>query len=60
MTVKCNRDGTVFEAIVTPYPVPAGSKYIECPTCARRYFYDEEKGIWESDRPLVILNKEKE
>ena len=58
MRVRCNREGTEFEAMVVPYPVPKGAKYIECPTCHRRYFYDSEKDKWESDRPLVILSNE--
>lgn len=69
MLVKCERDGTIFSATVVPYPSPHrqskfhskdGDRFIECPTCGRRYFYqdgvnfDDEIG-WVSDRQLTIL-----
>lgn len=64
MLVQCLRDNTKFEAREMPYPgegrqrtenCAAGDKYIECPTCARRYFYYDATGKWTSDRDLKIL-----
>lgn len=75
MKVKCLRDNTIFDAIISPYPTERqtrfmdkdGDKYIECPTCGRRYFhYNEGKDLqdvepkdrkvgWHVDRPLIIL-----
>jgi hypothetical protein len=70
MLVKCERDGTKFEATVQPYPSKGsqseyydkdGDKRIVCPTCGRAYFHynsGEEAGGktgWHSDRQLTIL-----
>jgi uncharacterized C2H2 Zn-finger protein len=71
---RCPKDRTVFEAEPVPYPRPGrqskhncadGDKFIECPTCGRRYFYYDHyewsdmagfipKGYtgYVSDRPL--------
>lgn len=65
MLVKCNRDNTTFEAHEVPYPgaeqqtkhhCEGGDKYIECPTCARRYFFHTATGKWSSDRDLQIIS----
>jgi uncharacterized protein with PIN domain len=75
MDVQCLRDNTIFEAVPEPYPGPQiqthlydmnGDKFIECPTCGRRYFYynhgtdleeNELKLGWFSDRELRILEE---
>lgn len=64
--VKCNSDSTIFAAIVVPYittyvfpdgtTVNENMEYIECPTCARRYFKDSD-GVYHSDRDLTILHE---
>ncbi len=65
MTVQCKRDNTRFEAIIEPYP--GKRKFIECPTCHRRYFevdstpFDEIDqqafpGQWFADRALIIIS----
>jgi hypothetical protein len=64
MLVQCLRDSTTFEAHEMPYPGTGrqttrmskdGDKYIECPTCARRYFFHDATGKWSSDRDLKIV-----
>lgn len=66
MIVKCMRDNTTFVPIIKPYPRTGkqmtemskdGDRFIECPTCARRYFFHDESGKWESDRDLVIVKE---
>jgi hypothetical protein len=51
--VKCERDGTIWEAIGFPYPTKDrqtnfnnkdGDRFIECPKCARRYFLVDAAG----------------
>ena len=51
MRVRCNRDGTEFEAVPQPYPTSSrpsrmydkdGDKRILCPTCGRAYFHYNE------------------
>lgn len=70
--VRCERDNTTFDTISRPYPTAAkqmteydsaGDRFIECPTCGRRYFHHDDRednepearGKWYSDRPLTIL-----
>jgi hypothetical protein len=64
MLVQCLRDSTTFEAHECPYPdegrqtthhATDGDRYIECPTCARRYFFHTETGKWSCDRDLKII-----
>ncbi len=67
MIVRCTRDNTKFEAIIVPYKAPEGLlHYIECPTCARRYFKNksdgeyaigDEAGVFQADRDLVIVKE---
>lgn len=74
MKVRCLRDDTMFDAVIKPYPTsnkPStmydkdGDKYIDCPTCGRRYFHynsgsqladlgEVNKTGWHCDRPLEI------
>lgn len=72
MKVRCERDGTEFEAVPRKYP---SEKYpfsvnqcqeegyafpcrvIDCPTCVRGYF-QETDGRWVADRPLTVLEVE--
>lgn len=64
MLVQCVRDNTTFEAHEIPYPgterqtklmSEAGDRYIECPTCHRRYFWHDDTQKWSSDRDLKII-----
>lgn len=64
MLVTCLRDNTTFSAIEMPYPnkdrqgtfmSKTGDRYIECPTCARRYFWHDTTEKWSADRDLKIL-----
>jgi hypothetical protein len=64
MRVQCLRDNTTFDAIAIAYPserrpttemCERGDRYIECPTCARRYFFHDKTGKWSSDRDLKII-----
>lgn len=64
MLVQCLRDNTTFEAHECPYPgegrqmremCATGDKYIECPTCRRRYFFHDATQKWSSDRDLKII-----
>jgi hypothetical protein len=65
MLVQCMREMTVFEAHEIPYPgegrqtkfySAAGDRYIECPTCRRRYFFHDGTGKWSCDRDLNIIS----
>jgi len=66
MKVKCERDGTIFEAIPKKYPSEKkqttfyrkdGDLYIDCVMCCRRYFLYGNSGDFISDRKLTILGK---
>jgi hypothetical protein len=71
MQVRCERDGTVFDAQPRLYPTSEGwpedmckeegfaypCRQITCPTCGRGYFQDEDM-VWRSDRELTILKGE--
>lgn len=61
MKVRCERDGTEFEALVRPYPSPKkkskifhrnGDQCIDCPTCGRRYFLRDEQHL---DNESVVV-----
>jgi hypothetical protein len=63
MLVKCERCQTEWD--VTPHPYPSkgcqtthsnskGDQCIDCPTCGRGYFLEED-GQWICDRPLTVL-----
>jgi hypothetical protein len=70
MRVKCKRDNTIFTTEPVAYPSEKrqstfhckdGDKFIECPTCRRRYFLysgidtSVPDGQYYCDRPLIIL-----
>ncbi len=64
MKVQCRRDNTKFDATIVPYPsiekpsthyTEQGDRYIECPTCGRRYFMTDSHEYY-ADRPLLILS----
>ena len=55
MKVRCERDGTVWEAKIRQI---GGHEFIDCPTCYRGYYFElseDGKDTWMSDRPLTIL-----
>jgi hypothetical protein len=65
MLVQCAADGTTFEAHEAPYPGEGrqthllskdGDRVIECPTCARRYWFYDATGRWTADRDLKIVS----
>jgi len=55
MVVQCTRDSTIFPAYPQAADTRGKSKYVTCPTCDRRYFKEEGKEHYESDRTLKIL-----
>ena len=53
--VRCERDNTTFKPVIQKDP--SGALYINCPTCCRGYYLEEDE-IWRADRPLTILETE--
>lgn len=57
---RCTRDNAKFSAIISDYP--GNRRYIECPTCGRRYFFinqDIEAAADLYDEPLFENAKTK-
>jgi hypothetical protein len=66
MEVRCKKHEQSFLAHPLLYPTDHsqskiyckdGDKYIECPFCGRRYFYNDDYETWYADRRLTIIKE---